>query len=356
METTASAYDAVSREPSGWGKLWGGVALAAISYATLIALQVVGVIASRSVAIDANIVLAASELTAGCLALAFLAALGGKGIAKPSLKGMGTAWKAAAWLFIADGTLVAVELTQIALGIEPFDLASNWPARLGLLALLCLGVGMLEETAVRGLLLNGLLARMGRTRAGVYGAAIIASLAFGMMHFDFLIDFTDPLQVAQNCLKVLQAGMCGFLFAAIFVRTRNIWTVITIHAANDFMLLFLSNGLVEAPVTTDYVQTGDVGSAVLLTYVIICVIYVPFLFVGKRCIDEASPWRGGLYRPASQPAPQAPIAQPVASAPAPAPFAQPVEQAERPRGKHARIPSDLAGPSGSTAPDHKELT
>ena len=92
----------------------------------------------------------------------------------------------------------------------------------------------------------------------------------------------------------------------------------------------------------------------MLTYVIICVIYVPFLFVGKRCIDEASPWRGGLYRPANQPAPQAPIAQPVA--PAPVPLAQPVEQAERPRGKHARIPSDLAGPSGSTAPDHKELT
>jgi hypothetical protein len=120
-------------------------------------------------------------------------------------------------------------------------------------------------------------------------------LIFGLLHFDVLIDFTDPMQVAQNIMKVVQTGMCGFIFAAILVKTCNIWTVIVIHAANDFMLLFMTSALKAEEVSTQYVMTGDEGVAVLVVYCVICVLYTPLIVVGKRLIDEVGPWRGDFY-------------------------------------------------------------
>ena len=385
---TATPAAPTRRQPSGWGKLWSSLGLGVLTFIILVIITlVVGLVAGGGANADQNTLMAVLELATGLVALLFVLALGGKAIAKPSVKGMGEAWKAAAWLFVADGIFVIIEIVEVALGIETLEVAPDWPTRVGILALLCLGVGIFEESMVRGLCLNGLLARMGRTRAGVYGAVILSSLVFGMMHFDFAIDFSQPLLVAQNIMKVVQTGMCGYLFAAILVKTRNLWTLIVIHAANDFMLLFLSSGLSNEEVATQYVQTGDEGITVLVLYCVLCALYLPFIPIGKRLIDQASPWRGGFYHydqamqtplptagaplaqqagfPAAAPVATVPVAvAPVATAPAypasplaqPVPVAQPVSTQPVPtqanlipgsidpatakamRGKHAAVP------------------
>ena len=281
--------------PSGWAKLWASLGLGVFAYVLIVLIQLAGVLIGRIRPIDENTLMAIAEVSAGIAALLFVIALGGKNIAKPSLKGMGEAWVAASWLFFANGLFVAIEIATFAMGIEHIEIAPDWPVRTAALALLCFGVGLFEEATMRGLCLNGLLARLGRTRGGVYCAVILSSLIFGMLHFDPLIDFNDSLQVAQNIMKVVQTGMCGFLLAAIMVKTRNLWAVATIHAANDFMLLFLTSGLTDTAVTTDYVHTGEEGLAILTVYSILCVMYLPFLFIGKRLIDAGSPWRGDFY-------------------------------------------------------------
>lgn len=337
--------------PKGWGKLWAAFGLGVAAFLILGGIEAAGLIAGYAVDIDQNTLMAVAEVVAGTSALLFVLALGGKRIAHPSLQGMGEAWRAAAWLFVADGLFVVAEIVEVAMGIEPLELAADWPARMGILALLCFGVGLMEESTMRGLCLNGLLARMGRTRGGVYGAVIVSSLMFGLLHFDVFIDFGDPLQVAQNCMKVLQTGMCGFLFAAIMVKTRNIWAVASIHAANDFMLLAIANGLTDADVAADYVQTGNDGMAVLLLYCILCALYLPFLYVGKRLIDQASPWRGDFYH-YHEASPAQPATPPAAYRPAPAPMqpAQPTAQA--PQGApiaQAVWPMPGAGPADDLA-------
>ena len=166
------------RQPSGWGKLWAAFGLGVAAYVILIAIQVIVLVRAGAEASISNEDMAISELVAGMCALLFILALGGKRIARPSLRGMGTAWKAALWLFIADGLFVVLEAIEVALGFEQIEVAADWPVRVGILALLCFGIGLFEETTMRGLCLNGLLARMGRTRGGVYCAVILSSLMF----------------------------------------------------------------------------------------------------------------------------------------------------------------------------------
>ena len=320
------AYSPAHRLPSGWGKLWAALGLGIASYLVLIAAEVVGVLAMQATEVDFNVVMASCELIAGAFALLFVFLLGGKHIARPQMAGMGEAWVAALWLFGANGIFVAIEIAGVALGTTSIDIAPDWPLRTLVLALLCIGVGLLEESTMRGLCLNGLLVRMGRTRGGVYGAIIISSLLFGLMHIDPLSGFDDPLLIGQNLMKALQTGMCGFLFAAILVKTRNLWAVISIHAANDFMLLFMSSALTANPVSTDYAQAGDQGAALLMVYVILCVLYLPFLLIGKRLIDQASPWRGDFYHYRASTL----IAPANTAIPAAQPVPAPVLAAERP--------------------------
>ena len=342
----------ITRVPSGWGKLWAAFGLGVLSYVVLFAIQFVGAFAGYATGDGINTVVTVAEACAAIVAILSIVALGGKRMAKPSFRGMGTAFKAAAWLFIADGMLISIELVQIATGADTIDIADDWPMRVAMLALMCVAIGMAEETTMRGLCLNGLLARMGRTRGGVYGAVILSSLIFGLLHFDFLIDFTSAIEVAQNCMKVLQTGMCGFLFAAILLKTRNIWTVVIIHSLDDFVLLFITSGLSGTPLTTDYVQTGDNGIAILLVYCITCAIYLPFIFIGKRLIDEVGPWRGDFYHygEAKQTA-SAPIATAVAPLPGNIPVAEAVYPAHSQNIYQAPYPPANPKENENTAAD-----
>ena len=337
------------RPPKGWAKLWAALGLGVAAFGITTLIQLVAVLVDPSLqTISQNALLAVSEFVGGICALLFIVALGGKEIARPSTKGMGEAWRAAGWLFVVNGTIVALGAIGIAMGVEPIEIAENWPARTALLALLCLSIGLFEESTMRGLCLNGLLARMGRTRAGVYGAVILSSLMFGFLHFDPFIDFGNPMEVAQDILKVVQSGMCGFLFACILVKTRNIWAVAIIHGVNDFMLLFMANGLVDADVAPQYVISGEEAGATLAIYIVFIVLYLPFIPIGKKLVDQASPWRGGFYphepaRPLVQPAWSPPVA-----------VAIPIDDAtaKAMRGKHARISTAGAAehPIASQAP------
>lgn len=291
------APDAVQpkKTPSGWGKLWAALGLGILGFIVYLLVQIAAVIFTFTVPIDLNTLMAVCELFGGALILLFVIALGGKAICKPSTKGMGQAWKAAAWLFIVDGGLLLFDLVWMLAEGETPDIVEGWFVRTLIVAALCLGVGLFEETLMRGLCLNGLLARMGRSTGGVFGAVILSSFFFGMLHYDFFIDYSDPMQIAQNVMKVVQTGMVGYILAAILVKTKNIWTVIVIHAANDFMLMFMSMGLSNEELSTEYVATGEEAVMTLTVYIVVCLLYTPLIVIGTRLIKETGPWRGDFY-------------------------------------------------------------
>lgn len=147
----------------------------------------------------------------------------GRSAIVPTTQGMGFAFRKSAYLLVL--ALAAGVLAFVSAWASGNALVPDWPWQLASALVLCLFVGLFEEGLFRGIVLSALLARMGRTRAGILGAAGISSLLFGVVHvLPFLLNgqVSDGIGVAQAVLKTLQTGIVGLLMAAIFIKTHNL--------------------------------------------------------------------------------------------------------------------------------------
>ena len=94
------------------------------------------------------------------------------------------------------------------------------------------GIALFEEVAVRGVVLNQMLKRWGNSKIGIYAAATVSSLIFGLWH---LINLADcPWLIVTTLTQIVYAFFLGIFLAAIYLRTKNIWTVVFLHALVDF--------------------------------------------------------------------------------------------------------------------------
>lgn len=98
-------------------------------------------------------------------------------------------------------------------------------------------VGLNEEVIVRGVVLNLLLDRFSDTKKGVLGAVIISSLIFGCAHIPNVL---AGVPLSSALIQALQATLLGVLFAAIYLRSGNLWICIIVHAGTDFAGLMAS--------------------------------------------------------------------------------------------------------------------
>ena len=94
-----------------------------------------------------------------------------------------------------------------------------------------LGIGVFEEVLLRGVMLNKMLDKWGNTKAGIYGAVIVSSLVFGVWHLINLLD--KPWLIVSTITQVGYAFFIGVFFGAVYLRTKNLWTVILLHAIFD---------------------------------------------------------------------------------------------------------------------------
>ena len=155
---------------------------------------------------------------------AVLGIVAGRGAIEPSSEGMAFAFRKSAYLLalaLAAGALAVA--TALASGSP---LVPNWPWQLASAFVLCFFVGMFEEGLFRGIVLGALLARMGRTRAGVLGAAVVRRCCSAVVHAGAVRHRRSggrcPGLPAQRRSKTPQTGIVGLLMAAVFVKTRNI--------------------------------------------------------------------------------------------------------------------------------------
>ena len=94
-----------------------------------------------------------------------------------------------------------------------------------------ISIGLFEETLLRGVVLNKMRNAWGNTRRGIYTSVMVSSLLFGLFHLINLLD--KPWLVVATWTQVGYAFIVGFMFAAIYIRTKNLWTVIVFHALYD---------------------------------------------------------------------------------------------------------------------------
>jgi uncharacterized protein len=124
------------------------------------------------------------------------------------------------------------------------------------LVLACL-VGFAEEVYFRGLMLRALVS------LGLWRAAVISSVLFGVMHLQNLLFGAD---LAGTLLQVAYAAAMGFGFAAVTLRTGVIWPLVVIHALIDFAGFATSGETIM----------GDVSAADVAVYGLYILMFVTY--------------------------------------------------------------------------------
>lgn len=102
------------------------------------------------------------------------------------------------------------------------------------LALYCFFIGVVEEFMCRGWLFNEFLERYSDTRKGKVLSVVLSSLIFGLIHF---INVGSAQGLAETIVQVMNATVGGIFLTLVYYKTKNIWTVITLHAIWDFSLM-----------------------------------------------------------------------------------------------------------------------
>lgn len=147
------------------------------------------------------------------------------------------------------------------MGMFDYELKSNWIIILIELIILCLCIGFFEESLFRNIIFKIL-----DTRKAIW----ISSLLFGLIHIGNLtVSINTPISVIT---QVIYAFMMGVLFQAIYNRTKNIYSVIFIHAVIDFTSYLPK--LFDMPISQ---QVADIN---LVSAFITLVIVLPALIVG----------------------------------------------------------------------------
>jgi membrane protease YdiL (CAAX protease family) len=125
-------------------------------------------------------------------------------------------------------------------------------------------IGFVEEVLFRGLILQAL------APMGLWRAAILSSILFGMMH---LLNLFFGADLGATLLQTAYAAALGFGFAAVTLRAGALWPLIVIHTLIDFAGFLTREGTV---------MRGLTGTEVLIyiVYVVAFAAYGIFMMMG----------------------------------------------------------------------------
>ena len=121
-------------------------------------------------------------------------------------------------------------------------------------------VGANEEIWMRSLVLNSFISKYGAGRKSLWKAIIMSAIIFGLIHIPNLF-FMEPLTVI---VQVINAMSAGILFAVIFVKCKNIWAGIIVHAIVDWCSLFVGNCFVGGTTVLSMSMNGIQAVSMIL--------------------------------------------------------------------------------------------
>lgn len=242
--------------------------------------------------------LAIAVLVAG---IAAFVAVGGAKAIFPSFEGFGYGLVRCIYILIFAALLSLSSLSgDLA---EGTPISENLAMNLPLFALLCLSIGVFEEVLFRGLLFGAFLARWGGTRKGILFAALLSSLIFGVAHivqYVFSGDVSSLASIAQAVGKTVQTGVIGFLFAALYVKTRSLAPIAIGHALFDFIAEF-PDVLFSSKVSASYVSSDpSAAAAAAVGYLVVVILLIPAVVIAIRALKAAEVPFYGLFRPAAE--------------------------------------------------------
>lgn len=132
-------------------------------------------------------------------------------------------------------------------------------------------IGCAEEFLCRGWLLNEFTERYKNDKKQIIASILLSSLIFGIMHISNIWNTNQGL--FMTIMQILEATACGFLLGSIYYKTKNIWSVVFIHAFWDFAIFLRELPMIrdcETGVLSVEVMTVETLStiAIILMYIL----------------------------------------------------------------------------------------
>ncbi len=138
--------------------------------------------------------------------------------------------------------------------------------------LLCGLIGITEEFLCRGWLQNEFLERYGDTKKNIITSILLASFIFGIMHIVNVI--TTSQNFFETILQVVNAMSIGFLFGILYYKTKNIWSVIILHAYYDFSIMISNLAIVKdctyGVATSKIMMASSFSTLMISAFWVIC--------------------------------------------------------------------------------------
>ena len=127
--------------------------------------------------------------------------------------------------------------------------------------------GIFEELLFRGVVLNAFQDAFAKKSAKtIWVSLFLSALAFGMMHFTNLASGQD---VVGTLMQVIEAAAVGVCFGAVYLRCRNIWVVVILHALTDLSRSIGTNGQTAVDVQNTNVNAATSILSILPSLVIL---------------------------------------------------------------------------------------
>ena len=146
--------------------------------------------------------------------------------------------------------------------------------------LMFISVGLFEELAFRAVINDAIIYKFREKKYVFVLSAVVSSLVFGAAHIVGEFDATSAIAWGQAVAKTLESGVFGLALLILYWKTRNIWACGVAHGLFDFFAGYTEGLFVPMkPSDSSYINTGEDGLKILITYFVIAAINVVLTFL-----------------------------------------------------------------------------
>ena len=146
--------------------------------------------------------------------------------------------------------------------------------------LMFISVGLFEELAFRAVINDAIIYKFREKKYVFVLSAVVSSLVFGAAHIVGEFDAASAIAWGQAVAKTLETGVFGLALLILYWKTRNIWACGVAHGLFDFFAGYTEGLFVPMKTSgSSYINTGEDGLQILITYFVIAAINVVLTFI-----------------------------------------------------------------------------
>ena len=134
-----------------------------------------------------------------------------------------------------------------------------------------IGIGFFEEVVFRGIVANKLGRKYGHDAKGVWLAAVLSSVLFGLVHMQNIF---YGAHFIPTLVQSVVAAATGLMLVAIYYRGGSIYAMILIHAMIDIGPLFASTFTTQDTVIADAINELQIQGMFLAIPMVILAVWL----------------------------------------------------------------------------------